>query len=353
MIINRYISKSLIYPIILVIFTFTFLVWLTQSLRFLDFIVKKGIDVSIIFTITMLMMPTFINLVLPISVCIATVFFYHKLMNDNEISVFKAIGMSNLQIAKPGITTASYAALIGFMLSCFLTPYSASIFQEKKRFLQHNYAAMILQEGIFTEPIKGITIYIDKITDNSTFGGILFSDLRDEQKDVIIIAKEAKVVTNGTDTIFELTSGNRQEKRSNKINVLSFDKFPVNVSNFVKSSYVINKDPDEMNIIELINNINNPQYDFSKITSEINNRISWPLLNITLVMLCLSILLKTNKSRFGYFKNVFITGMLATTATAVLVLLVMLSARNIMIAPIIYIFLVFTSLVSYIKLKRS
>ncbi|MBN9543011.1 MAG: LptF/LptG family permease [Alphaproteobacteria bacterium] len=353
MLLNRYISKSLIYPILLVIFTFTFLVWLTQSLRFIDFIVNKGIDVGIIFTVTMLMMPTFINMVLPISVCIGIVFFYHKMMNDNEITVMKSIGQNNFAIAKPGLYVASIATLIGFAFSCFITPTSASTFQEKKRFLQHNYAAMVLQEGVFTEPIKGITIFIDQIENNSNFKGILVSDERDENKDVLILAKEAKVVNNGDQTIFELTSGNRQEKKDNKINVLAFDKFPVNISNFVKSSYSLNKDPEEMNIVELFKNLDKDSDIYTKMISEINNRIAWPLLNITLSLVALSILLKSKNSRYGYFKNVFKTSLAATVVTAGIVLLVMLSARNINLVPLIYVYLLSVSSVSMWQLQKN
>ncbi|MBN8828848.1 MAG: LptF/LptG family permease [Sphingobacteriia bacterium] len=353
MILARYIYKSLISPVLVVVLLCTSIVWLTQSLRFIDLIVSRGVDFAVVLSITMMLLPSFINIILPVAISIGIIFYYHKLISDNEISVMKSTGLSNYQIIKPAIYFATTVTLISYLFSFFISPISNQMFHNKKTFLQHHYAAMVLQERVFTEPIKGLIIYIDQIINNGHFKGIMVSDKRDPNKDVVIMAKEAKVISNNNETIFELFSGNRQEKKKGKVSMVYFDNFPINISNFVKIDDENWLEPEERTIIDLLKEEKIKPEINGKLFSELHNRLSWPLLNLILGSLSAIMLISSKYSRYGYFIRLFQLAVLIAIILVVAILGITLSGRSQSYVVIIYLNILFAILLSLIMLYKA
>ncbi|MFM8992544.1 MAG: LptF/LptG family permease, partial [Alphaproteobacteria bacterium] len=62
-------------------------IWLTQSLRFVELIVNRGLTIGTFFYLTMLLLPSFLWLLLPISLFAAVLFTYLRLTTDSELVV--------------------------------------------------------------------------------------------------------------------------------------------------------------------------------------------------------------------------------------------------------------------------
>ena len=103
----RYILWQLLGPTVFVTVTLTGVIWLTQSLRFLDLIINRGLSAGDFFYLTLLLLPKILVLLLPISLFSATVYIYHRLKTDSEIVVMRAVGLS------PGIARISGPYRIG------------------------------------------------------------------------------------------------------------------------------------------------------------------------------------------------------------------------------------------------
>ena len=85
----------------------TCIVWLTQSLRFVEMIVNTGLSVTTFVTFTLLLLPSFLSLIGPIAVFAAVMFTYTKMLNDSEIVILRATGMSPLKIGRPALLLAT------------------------------------------------------------------------------------------------------------------------------------------------------------------------------------------------------------------------------------------------------
>lgn len=70
--ITRYIFRQLITGTVLVSVALAFIVWLTQSLQFLQFVIGKGLDIGTWLQLTTLLLPWFVSVILP-----AALFFGH------------------------------------------------------------------------------------------------------------------------------------------------------------------------------------------------------------------------------------------------------------------------------------
>ena len=104
---SLYIMGQLIGPLIVVAFSFTCVIWLTQSLRFIDLIINKGLSFGLFLYMTALLLPSLLSVILPIALFAAVLYTYHQLIVDREIIVLKAIGLSNARLALPALGIAS------------------------------------------------------------------------------------------------------------------------------------------------------------------------------------------------------------------------------------------------------
>ena len=70
--ITRYILGQLVTATIFVTLALTFAIWLTQSLRLIDYIVNRGLPASTFLTFVGLLLPSFLGVVLPVAAFVST-----------------------------------------------------------------------------------------------------------------------------------------------------------------------------------------------------------------------------------------------------------------------------------------
>jgi lipopolysaccharide export system permease protein len=109
---TRYILRQTVTITILVAVVFTAAVWLVESLRLIDLIVNRGLSVSLFLYLAMLILPRFVDAVLPIAVFIAVLFIYNRLITDSELVVMRSAGVSQMALARPAIAAAAVAAVV-------------------------------------------------------------------------------------------------------------------------------------------------------------------------------------------------------------------------------------------------
>ena len=62
-------------------------VWLAQSLRLVDLIVNRGLSFALFFFLALLILPRFLDIVLPIGVFIAVLFTFNRAASESELIV--------------------------------------------------------------------------------------------------------------------------------------------------------------------------------------------------------------------------------------------------------------------------
>ena len=79
-------------------------VWLAQSLRLVDLIVNRGLSAEMFLYLALLILPRFLDIVLPIGAFIAVLFVFNRLMTESELVVMRACGLvaDRPRLAGPG-----------------------------------------------------------------------------------------------------------------------------------------------------------------------------------------------------------------------------------------------------------
>src|SRR5687768_1133201 len=176
---SKYIAKHLVHATLLITFSLTSIIWLTQALRFIDFIVNQGISIMVFLKLTTLLIPSLLLMILPPAMFCAILFVYNKMKTDSELVVLQAAGLNRWRLGLPALQVSAGMMVLAYVISLYLQPYSYGRFREMQAFLRDNYASILLQEGVFSSPVQGLTVFIRERNPQGTLYGILVHDNRD------------------------------------------------------------------------------------------------------------------------------------------------------------------------------
>ena len=114
---DRYIFRQLFLALVAVTGGLTALIWLTQSLRFVELVVNRGLSMTVFMRLTSLLIPSFVAVILPITTYVVVQFIYQRLAGDRELTVMRSAGVSPLGLARPALALALLATILGYALN--------------------------------------------------------------------------------------------------------------------------------------------------------------------------------------------------------------------------------------------
>ena len=93
---DRYILRQLLAALVAATGGLVALIWLTQSLRFVELVVNRGLSFAVFLKLTGLLVPNFVAVILPITTFVVVQFVYQRLAGDRELTVMRAAGLLEL-----------------------------------------------------------------------------------------------------------------------------------------------------------------------------------------------------------------------------------------------------------------
>ena len=311
-----YVLKNLAAPTAFITCSLVCVVWLTQSLRFIDLIINQGLPVYDFLRLIVLLLPSLFGLVLPIAMLCSTLYTYNKLNHESEILVLKAAGVSRIGIARPCIILAIFVTIIGYSVSAYFLPASYRQFKDMQNYFRDNYASLMLEEGIFNTPLAGMMVYVRSRETPDTLKGILIHDSRIPGKPVTLMAESARVERGADGLQFLLTNATRQQidRKTGEVNLLYFDSYPFDIGFYNVKDKQRGKKSDEMFINELLNpDPTLPKKTQRKQIADAHNRLTWPLNNLSLPLMVMAIMLSGDYNRRGQSRRIITAIIIAIT----------------------------------------
>src|SRR5579862_3522466 len=157
---DRYILRQSFSVMLLVTGALTAAVWLAQSLRLVDLIINRGLSAEVFLYLALLILPRFLDIVLPIGGFIAVLFVFNRMIAESELVVMRAAGLSPMELAKPILMLSGAAFLFLMLLSAWLLPAANREFKDLQFEIRNRFVSSLLQEGAFTTITDKLTIYI-------------------------------------------------------------------------------------------------------------------------------------------------------------------------------------------------
>jgi len=223
---DRYMFRQLLLALVATTGGLVALIWLTQSLRFVELVVNRGLSFAVFLRLTGLLVPNFVAVILPITTFVCVQFVYQRLAGDRELTVMRSAGLSPWALSRPALGLAAGVVGMMYLLTIWVVPVSYSAFREYQFEIRNRLAAFLLQEGVFTPISDDLTIYVRARDTDGTLRGILVEDARQRDSRATILAQRGRLVDTPSGPGLLLQSASRQEidRKTGRLNVLTFDE---------------------------------------------------------------------------------------------------------------------------------
>lgn len=319
----------------------TAVIWLSQSLRFVEMIIEQGASAGMFLQLTMLLVPSLLIIALPISLFIVVLFMFSKMTSDRELVVMSAAGLSPMQLAKPVLIVAGATVVFSYILNLYVLPESYRMFEELKWHIRFNYSQVLLEDGRFNNIGNSATVYVRERAPDNSLKGIFVHDSRDANAPATIMAKRGSLVRTEDGARIVMFDGSRQvlDRTTGKYTMLFFDRYSFGIDEFQKTADSRNRDSRELSVgqlfrVEELGDI--PEHDFDRYRVEGHKRLIGPLINVAFSATALVCLFAGGFTRRNQTKRV----VAAVVVILVLQLLVLgaekVSARNAELVPLLY-----------------
>ena len=339
---NRYIFKQLVVAMLFVSFCLTCAIWLTQSLRYIELIVKHGISLGTFLYLTMLLLPGFLAIVLPVALFSSILFTYNKLWMDRELVVLRSVGVSQISLAMPSLVLAAIFMLCGYALNLYFMPAAYRSFKDMEFAIRNDFSAVLLQEGKFNTLGDGLTIYVRQREPDGELLGILVHDVRTPSRPVTYVAERGAIVPSPTGPRVVLFKGNRQstERTDGHLAFLFFDKYSVDLDWLSNNMQARWRRADERFLGELLHpNMNDmdDRLNAVRFLVEANQRLASPWYTFTFALIALAALLSGDFNRQGQTIRVITAVLCVVLLESTSISCQSLAAKAPTLIPVIYV----------------
>jgi lipopolysaccharide export system permease protein len=302
-----YLLSEILPPFLLGLLTFTFILLIARILKLVELIVTRGIPLTQVGRLLVLILPTFLELTLPMAFLLAILLGLGRLSGDQELLALKSSGVSPVQILIPLIFMAASVAIITFLLTTWVRPAAQVALKDELYNIAKTRVGTVLREKVFNDDFPNILIYVEEIIPPGNVAqGILIIDKRETAKDNIIVGKVGLINTEEqTHTLslrlFDGSIYERDRTRSDfsQTNFNIYD-FKLDLDEFIGPAKMKDAGPKEMSLNRLLKTIEEKQaagINARPELMELHQRIAFSFAPIVFCLLGVSLSLLPRTSR--------------------------------------------------------
>lgn len=340
---DSYLFRQLLTAWGFIVVAMTLVVLLILSFRVLSLVIENAGSLGIFLQLIALTIPTFLPVVLPVSLAAAVIFMIHKLAMDSELVVMSAAGVSLWRLLLPAVMLGLIVTGIGLLTSTIASPWANRELVRLQYEVRSNVGIFLLRAGTFNDIVTNLTFYARRRDREGGLEGILIHDTRKPATPVTIMAERGMMVMRAKDEPRLIVfNGIRQEydKRTKKLSELRFDNYTFDLR-LLRGS-IINRTPDprEIPTAKLFTNdakfLQDNNYKAERLRAEGHQRLANPFLSLAAAFISVALLL------FGEFNRRGLTNRMGAAIVTIIVLLALqlwltnLSVKAALFIPMLY-----------------
>ncbi|MEM8833221.1 MAG: LPS export ABC transporter permease LptF [Pseudomonadota bacterium] len=299
---DRYLLKNLFAGLLITACVLTAIIFLTQSLKFLELIIESGASSATFWLLAVLALPRFFEVILPIALMITVIFIYNRMNSDSELVVFRSIGKSPMTLARPALILGLITTFLLLFISMWLSPKTLASMNKMRGLVKDQYTTLIFREGVFNTFGDDITVFIQNKNSAGEMEGLLIHDSRPENEvPNTVMAKRGVIVKTDDGQRVLVYNGSKQDinPKTGALNRLDFDRYTIDLPNN-ESTRAFYKDADERTFWELLHPDLTKREDINRqkqFEVEAHRRVIGPFLALSFaaISLCFLILGATNR----------------------------------------------------------
>ena len=198
--------KSFAGPFVATFFISMFVLLMQMLWRYIDELVGKGLDFSVIAELLFYFSTSLIPMALPLAVLLSSIMTFGTLGENYELIALKSAGISLYRIMFPLIVLIVFLTIFAFFFSNNILPVAnlkaGSLLYDIKR----HKPELSFKEGVFTNDLEGYSIKIDRINKET---GMMYNMLIYNHKVIpgnyeVTKADSGMMLTNPKSNVMEL-----------------------------------------------------------------------------------------------------------------------------------------------------
>ena len=303
----RYLIAEVIPPFFFGLLAFTFILLIGRLLKLIELVVTRGVPLLQIGKLFSLILPTFLELTVPMAFLLAILLGLGRMSNDQELLAMKASGVSPQQVLWPIALLAAIIALMTLALTMFARPAANFALKKELYNIAKSRVGTALREKVFNDDFPKILIYVEEIVPpGNTAQGVLIVDKRDKVREDIILGKVARITTDEESNTLglRLFDGSIYEREKNRPGFsqtrFNIYDFKLDLDDLMGPVRQRDAGPKELPLPDLLNSIKAKQSAGSKAIAErmeLHQRISFGFVPLIFCLLGVSLTLLPRTSR--------------------------------------------------------
>jgi len=332
--IYKYFFHEFIRYFVVTLFAFAVIVWTIQSVNFLDLVTEDGHAFATYFYYSSLTLSKVLTKLIPFCFMVALVLTISKLEKDNEMIALWTSGLNKIYIVN---LIFRISLLIMFMQIIFTSLINPTLLNFSRSIIKNSqleFVPSLLKERQFNDTVEGLTIFVEKKTENQMYKNIF---IRDDGKVLSKIGDESSTILAKSGLMSDdeknliLYNGNIQKlNEEGDVSIIKFEKTILNLSGIVTKSVSEPKIQETSTFKILLcilkkevnmHNCEQNKKSLMDIKIEFNKRFGMPIY-IPLISLICSFLLSSRRDQkiYGYNKYIyFFLGFVILTMSEIIV----------------------------------
>jgi len=304
---TTYVVLEILPPFLLGLAAFTMILLIARILKLVELVVTRGVPFLEIAKLFALILPTFLEMTVPMALLLAIFLGLGRLSGDHELLALKASGISPTQVLLPIVAVALAVSLITLLLTTLVRPAANLALKKELYTIAKNRVGTALKENVFNDDFPRVLIYVDELVPpGDTSQGVLIVDRRNPARENIIFSKVALIVSDEESNTIDLKLFDgalyEREKQRPSFSQTRFNTYDLKLEFDEAFSPIRKKErgPKEMSLRRLGKSIQLKESKGLRPTAELielHQRFSFAFAPLVLSLLAVSLVMVPTRSR--------------------------------------------------------
>lgn len=228
--IDRHIISELILPFSLTLGVFLLFLVMQQGLKFLDWIVNRGVPARTVLELFLALLPLMLLLALPIGTLIASTSAFSRLAGDREVAAWFSLGISPWRLLRPAVLFSGGVALMSTILLHVGEPISGNSMKTTAlSLLAQETTPLIVNEEQFQPLQNGLILYVAHTDQPGRLDGVFVFDYRNAELPQFVVAQQGRfhrdIATHRMELTLEHGSLHRRPETNAPYQRIFFDSY--------------------------------------------------------------------------------------------------------------------------------
>lgn len=193
---RHYLARELAVAFLAGLALSTFVLAIMRIMELVDLAFARGVPASRVGALFGYMMPSYLEITLPMAFLLSIVVAFGRLTRDGEIVAMYSSGLNLRQLVRPIFGFAVLVAAFAFVLAVFTRPWATRRIDETISEMARTRFTAALRPGVFSSWLEGVVIYVGAVEpDTGQLTWVMLADEREPAGRRTIFATEGRLQT--------------------------------------------------------------------------------------------------------------------------------------------------------------